>query len=302
MRIAGVVITYNRMGLLAETLRSLQAQTRRLDELIVVDNGSTDGTAEMLALKFPDVHHLRLTDNTGPAGGMAAGLTAAGGRAHDWVWLFGDDDLARPEALETLLTGLSVVASRRIGMLVGWMTNEHGEPMTSGAQWRHRSVAMPTEGEGGSPHRVDHVCMSGALVSVAMVADIGVPHAPFFIMFEEIEYCLRANRAGWEIYVLPTVVTTALHAGSARAVSAWRGYYQTRNHLAFALRRRSPVEVTWWIARQMKIFLFIVVRGDRKLQRLHLRLLGAWHALRRIDGRTIEPPSRSSTEAVDVDR
>jgi rhamnopyranosyl-N-acetylglucosaminyl-diphospho-decaprenol beta-1,3/1,4-galactofuranosyltransferase len=288
-RVAAVVLTHNRSALLRETLCSLHAQTRPVDEIVVVDNASTDGTAEMLATDFPHVCHLRLPENTGPAGGMAAGLRAVATKGHHWAWLFGDDDEAHPEALEVLLGAVAELAANRLGMLASWMRNERGEPMTSAAGWRHRTMPVPTEGLGGPAHPADTICMSGALISSALIDSVGVPEERFFIMFEEVEYCLRARSAGWEIFVLPRVLITALHQGSAQNGSPWRSYYQTRNHLAMVLQRRSLLELWWWAVRQAKYAVVILTSQDRKRERLAIRLRGAWHGLRGVDGRTVEP-------------
>jgi rhamnopyranosyl-N-acetylglucosaminyl-diphospho-decaprenol beta-1,3/1,4-galactofuranosyltransferase len=289
--VAAVVLTYNRATLLRETLRSLEVQTRPVDEIVVVDNASTDATEEMLAAEFPHVRHLRLPENAGPAGGMAAGLRAAATTGHTWVWLFGDDDTAQPEALEVLLATAAELRCDRVGMLASWMQNERGQPMTAAAGWRHRTIPLPTVGLGGPARCADTICMSGALISSALIDSVGVPEERFFIMFEEVEYCLRARSAGWEIFVLPRVLVTALHQGSAENGSPWRSYYQTRNHVAMAPHHRSVPELWWWAVRQLKFAAVILLSKDRKRERLALRLLGEWHAVRGIDGRTIGPGS-----------
>jgi rhamnopyranosyl-N-acetylglucosaminyl-diphospho-decaprenol beta-1,3/1,4-galactofuranosyltransferase len=288
-RVGAVVLTYNRADSLRRTLRALERQTRPVDEILVVDNASTDGTAAMLGAEFPHVWHLRLAENTGPAGGMAAGLQAAAADGHRWVWLFGDDDVAHPEALEVLLAAAAEFPVERLGMLASWMRDERGGTITAAAGWRHRSMSIPAKGQGEPAHPADTICMSGALISSALITTVGVPEARFFIMFEEVEYCLRTRSAGWEIFVLPRVLVTAMHQGSGGQDASWRGYYQTRNHLAMVLRRRSVVEICWWVIRQAKFVVAILLTKDRKRERLALRLLGAWHAIRGIDGRTIDP-------------
>ncbi len=76
-RVAAVVVTHNRSGVLAETLRAARAQTRSVDRLYVVDNASSDDTPERLQAQFPDVAHLRMAENLGAGGGFAAGIDAA---------------------------------------------------------------------------------------------------------------------------------------------------------------------------------------------------------------------------------
>ena len=81
MSVCALVVTYNRRALLEECLRAIEAQTVRPDELILVDNASTDGTRELLReggyLDRPDVTYLRLDENLGSSGGFARGFEAA---------------------------------------------------------------------------------------------------------------------------------------------------------------------------------------------------------------------------------
>src|SRR5215813_3941034 len=82
MRVAAVVVTYNRRDLLLESLAAVLAQTRAPDSVIVVDNASEDGTAAAVREGFPGVQVAELARNSGGAGGFAAGLALAlAGRA-----------------------------------------------------------------------------------------------------------------------------------------------------------------------------------------------------------------------------
>src|ERR1044072_8228547 len=75
--VVAVVVTHDRRDLLAEALTAIGAQTRVPDVVVVVDNASSDGTAELLESRFPGVDLVRLPYNTGGAGGFAAGIRSA---------------------------------------------------------------------------------------------------------------------------------------------------------------------------------------------------------------------------------
>lgn len=291
--VAAVVVTFNRRNMLRLTLRALLEQTRAVDEVIVVDNASRDGTAELLAAEFPEARHLALPDNTGPAGGFAAGMELAARSGHRWLWLFNDDDRPLADALERLLPLAERLAEREpLAMLGSWLLGADGKPVPQGYRWRHRyrPVDDATAPPDGAPYAVDGMIFAGVLVTASLVREIGLPRRDYFMMFEEVEYCLRARAAGKAIYALPRPLTVSLHEGSGPGQdAAWRGYYQTRNQLAMALERRSAAEVVWWAVRQAKFVAAALLGGEHRLEQVGLRVRGAWHGLRGVRGRTIDP-------------
>lgn len=103
MDVTAIVPTYNRAEYLGECLTSLLAQTRPPDQLIVVDDGSTDDTRDVLRSFGTALEHQR-QENAGKAAALNRALPAARGEA---IWIFDDDDVAAPEALELLTDGLT---------------------------------------------------------------------------------------------------------------------------------------------------------------------------------------------------
>src|ERR1035437_4670749 len=82
----------------------LDAQRRRPDVVVVVDNASADGSQDMIRTRFPDVHLVRLTRNTGGAGGFSAGLAeAVDVHQADLVWAMDDDPIPSETTLAQLL-------------------------------------------------------------------------------------------------------------------------------------------------------------------------------------------------------
>lgn len=102
-RVVAVVVTWNRKELLARNLRAVLAQTRPVDEILVVDNASTDGTPEMLAAEFPMVRVVRLGGNAGAAAGFYVGIAEGTKHPCRWLWIMDDDGFADPNCLGELL-------------------------------------------------------------------------------------------------------------------------------------------------------------------------------------------------------
>jgi hypothetical protein len=115
--VTAIVPTYNRAELLAECLGSLLAQTRPPRQLIVVDDGSTDGTPDVISSFGSALEHRR-QDNAGKAAALNRALPEVRG---DAVWIFDDDDVAVPEALELLSDRLH--AAPRAGFAFGTHDN-----------------------------------------------------------------------------------------------------------------------------------------------------------------------------------
>jgi rhamnopyranosyl-N-acetylglucosaminyl-diphospho-decaprenol beta-1,3/1,4-galactofuranosyltransferase len=283
-RVAVVVVTYNRSAVLAETLRAVQAQTRSPDRLYVVDNASDDGTANVLGTDFPDVVHLRMAENVGPCGGQAHGIATARADGFDAFWLMDDDSVAERDALSILL---GILESR--GSQVG-MVGCRGGLLRFGLVRHLDDPRLRRDRRGGDgPSSVDFVLLDGSLVSGRVVDAVGVPPASYFSMMEDIEYPLRARRAGFEVLVTNRDLMQREHLGSAPGTALWRAYYQSRNHVRLALDFRSPSLLFGCAARQAR-FLFAALRApDRRWQRVKLRSRGVWDGALGRMGRRVEP-------------
>jgi GT2 family glycosyltransferase len=102
--VTAIVLSYNGRGLLEVVLPSLAAQTRPAQELIVVDDGSSDGTPEWLASAWPDVRVVRLHTNVGVTAALNRGVEAAEG---EYLALLNNDLELEPEWLSEMAAGLT---------------------------------------------------------------------------------------------------------------------------------------------------------------------------------------------------
>lgn len=269
--VASVTTAYNSANVLPRQLEALLGQTRPLQEVIVVDNGSTDGTREMLAKRYPQVKLLALPRNSGAAGAWAAGLKyAALEKRHDWVWAFDDDSVPPATALEALLSleteaagangtpqdGGDAHKTAMIAMLpVHASTGEYYPPLL----WRQRFCRPKPRDLRQPVWFADLAIASGLLLRSEVVKTIGLPRADFFMDFFDFEYCLRARARGYRIAVV-TGAKLAHEIGTARQVrlpgfsalwpdhAPWREYYMSRN-LTYAV---------WWLYPSARAKRFVV--------------------------------------------
>mgnify|MGYP001174171613 CR=1 FL=1 len=238
-RVVALVVTWNRRELLAESLRALQSQTRPPEAILVVDNASDDGTAELLSADFPDVRVIRNPVNTGGAGGFATGLEHALAGECDAVWLMDDDTVPEPGALAALLATRSsyagdgprtappaVVASR-----VVW-TDGRDHPMNTPRTkaWASRAEREAAAAVGARPGRT--ASFVSILVDAERARQVGLPVPEYFLWNDDFEYTARLIRGRRGLWAAQSVVVhkTKAFAGADQDPGP-RFYYEVRNKL-----------------------------------------------------------------------
>jgi GT2 family glycosyltransferase len=242
LRIASVTVNTNGGELPLRQYRVLRAQTRPIDEIILVDNGSTDGSRELLARQSPGPTILALPENLGVGGGFSAGLRHALESGHDWIWLFDEDSQPEPDALEQLLRAYEALQpSHNIGILSCLPVHRETGAEYHGLQWKNRFSRVADRITRAGDYFADSVISSGCLVSAEAVRHMGYPRADYFMDFVDHEFNLRLRRGGYEIAVIRNSVLQ--HSiGRPRRVTigpitwvrpqqpTWRLYYIVRNH------------------------------------------------------------------------
>lgn len=191
--IAAVVVTYNRKALLAECIACLRAQQGAACDIFVVDNASTDGTAELLeTLAGPDLHSLNTGENLGGAGGFARGVEAAVQAGYQALWLMDDDTLPEPGALAALLR-----CEQDLRGNYGWLSSRAvdcdgaDQPMNRQRRTPYRDIA----GYGDEPVSSVMASFVSLFLRADTVREFGLPIAEFFIWSDDWEYTRRISRS-----------------------------------------------------------------------------------------------------------
>lgn len=229
-----MIVTRNRRALLAECLDAIAGQTRPPDYVLVVDNASDDGTAEMLREQHPEVEVLSLATNQGGAGGFHDGLRAAHSRGSDWVWLMDDDTIPTPGCLAALLDGAERVNGGAPALLASKVVWSDGRPHPG--NWpgfeRNDTAAVVAGSELGlMPLRVS--TFVSLLISRAALDAHGLPLRRYFVWSDDLEYTARILRDS-PGYLVPESV--AVHKTERRdhtcvTAAPERFYFHVRNTL-----------------------------------------------------------------------
>lgn len=201
MRVTAVVVTYNRRRLAVECLDALLAQTVPVDTIVVVDNGSTDGTADFLRasghLSHLAVHLERLAVNGGGAGGFARGVAVGRETDCDWLWLMDDDAAPAPLALATLLSSPAANDPRCVCLCPAVRGPDGEVQFTHRGHFRHRPRPLGREAYAADePVTLDFTSFVGPLVRADVARRIEPPLARFFIWCEDYEYSFRLREHG----------------------------------------------------------------------------------------------------------
>lgn len=295
--VVAVVVTYKRAEVLARTLERLWEQPS-LRGVVVVDNAG-EARVRDLASHGPETHYLALPDNPGLPAAHAAGIELAMTTFDpDYVWLFDDDD--RPSGLKTLPTLIDAAQAGSanaapLAAVGSWIENidEAGSRtvIMRGSRWQ-LGVELIDHDADAEIYHCDVTTFTGLLASTVAIRDVGPPDASFFMAMWDVDWCLRARRAGYRIAIVPQPLIE--REGSASFRRDWRVYYWTRNSILTARRLGHRAEVRAAAIRILRRLAGLVL-VQRRLGVVPYLLRGVLDGLRGRTGRVVNPTGYSPT-------
>ncbi len=277
MKVSVIVPNYNGFAILEKCLESLLSHDPRPDQIVVVDNGSSDGSQEKIAGSFPSVDLVCLERNTGFTGANNAGLRASRG---DLLVLLNNDCIVESDWLEGLLgrmedpgvaavtSSMRNIADRSImdsaGGEIDWMgfSRDIGKGEPASGFDEIRDLPFP--------------CGGAVMVRRRALPDSSRIFWPeLFIYQEDLDLGFELLRTGWRVVYEPSAVVRHMHSATMGRGSFRKEYHCTRNRFLVlrkhfrpeVFRRLLPVMLHW----QTLWFLASAVRGRFVMARALLR-------------------------------
>ncbi|MFQ5702141.1 MAG: glycosyltransferase family 2 protein [Acidobacteriota bacterium] len=215
-----IVLSWNSMEFLPRCLESVRRQSHPRVELIVVDNGSSDGSARFVRESFPEAILVENTENIGFCAGNNAGLKRAGGA---YILFLNADAILCRTYIEEALKPFRLDA--RIGMVAGKVhrfdgctLDTVGQLLTRSRRIKERGYGEPDHGQFDRPDEVFSVCGAVALYKRELIESVSVDgeffDEDFFAFGEDLDVGWRARRMAWRCYYQPSALARHFRGGT----------------------------------------------------------------------------------------
>jgi len=238
-KVAIVIPTWNHRELLMACLASIQAQTFRDYQVIVVDDGSTDDTCQWLAQNAPDVLVVKMSANRGFASAVNAGIQTA---SSPLIFLLNNDMVLAPNCVEHLVS-----AARRCDdsaamfapyvlfrekpdtvFCAGDAMLQNGRPVSIGYGVLRKEFRLTSEAFG--------VSAGAALYRADLFEEIGLFDEVFGAYFEDADLSFRARLAGFRAVIVPDALSYHVGSASLEGRHVWRAQQCCRNHCLLVVK------------------------------------------------------------------
>ena len=282
-----VIPHWNGYHLLDRCLRALRAQRYRDFRVVVVDNGSTDGSPDHVERTYPEICLIRSESNRGFAAAVNLGISAIDSR---FVAVLNNDTEASPEWLSALVSVAESVPD--VGMLASTMLLADRDGIIDGVgicvdragfAWDCRGGEPDLHGD-VSPFEVFGPSGGAALYRRAMLDEVGLFDEDFFAYLEDVDLAWRARKLGWRCLSVPDARVLHWHSATAVEGSPFKSYHLGRNKV-WLLAKNYPLRALWGFVPMVLLYDAFAVgyalTSRRDVHALRGRLAG-WRGIHRI--------------------
>lgn len=244
MRLGAFVLHYRHWPGVKSTIDALLTQTRPPDHLLVVDNGSGDGSPAEIRLRYPELEVLEVPVNRGPIAGMNVGLAAMLERGFDAIMMATHELALAPDAVEQLAARLEEKPQLgAVGPLVGYLGDAETVFSAGGRLDRRDWFAHhPDRGtqvsawRGAPPRQVEWLDGSCIMMRAEAIRELGPFFEGFYFLYDEADFLFRLRERGWVVECVPSAVSWQDHGTLSP-------YVWVRNRLGLVARNGSKAEL-----------------------------------------------------------
>lgn len=242
MKIFVIILNWNGKNDTLSCLSSLK-RISTPHEIVVVDNGSTDGSETVIPTSFPEAHFIQTGENLGYAEGNNVGIRYALKNGADFVFILNNDTTVEPNILEAFLKRDAPIQGGKAHLMSDPKTLDH-----LGGNWNVKKGEFELVGsqapasEWNNPISLDYVCGVALFVSAEVFRNIGLFEARYFLFWEESDFCMRAKREGYPATVCPEAVLYHKVSASFAGGKPHTTYFWWRNRLLWIDRNCTKEE------------------------------------------------------------
>jgi GT2 family glycosyltransferase len=243
-----VIINLNGRHFLDRCLDTVLAQTHPDFEIVLVDNGSADGSADFVRDRFPAVHLIDLPRNVGFCEANNVGIRATRSR---FVATLNNDTWVDPDWLIELARPM--LEDDQIGTCASKMLFAHAPDVINSAGIALDPVGIAWDRLGGAPASADATvpvavfggCAGAALYRRTMLDDVGAFDPAYFIYMEDVDLAWRAQLRGWRAVYVPHARVYHIHSATSRDASPFKSYHLARNKI-WTIVKNYPSPQFWY--------------------------------------------------------
>lgn len=247
-KVAIIIPTWNGLSYLPACLNAVLRQTYGQYEVVLVDNGSSDGTHEFVTTYYPQVCVLRSDRNLGFAAATNLGIR----NTHsDYVAALNNDTEAEPKWLEELVKVMD--SDPRVGMCASKMLFHDQRQVINSAGIAIDRIGIAWDRQGGEednsvnsePYEVFGPCAGAALYRRAMLDEVGLFDEDFWAYLEDVDLAWRARACGWRCLYVPSARVYHIYSATGQKDSSFKDYLLARNR-ALMIMKNYPWP--YWVA------------------------------------------------------
>jgi Predicted glycosyltransferases len=286
-----VILNWNGKENTINCLESLKLTTYSNYKVIIVDNGSTDGSVKYFKNHYPEIELIENKENLGFAEGNNVAIKRILGRKEiKYICLLNNDTLVKPDWLEYLVSALE--SDENIGSCqpkilslinpevidaVGISINKYGLAGQDGNNEKDL-------GQYNKELEIFGVCAGAALYRAKMLNQIGLFDKDFFAYYEDVDLAIRARLFGWRSVCVPQAVIYHIHSATLGNDSPFKKYLLERNSYYYVIKNLPPKVVVLFLISKFRsgFFTLIELSKNRKFELVKSLIKGNLDAIRNI--------------------